>query len=175
MPVRPASWLFPGMRPLLALWPFVGLRAGRWPRLCAAVRCVGGCDRHFRSLAQAVRAVDDDPVTWRKTGFDGKHGSVLRAKLDGTHRYLIVWTNDVDVRSWRAPLDRARRHGYHCVQRLDQKPRINKLVREELVIEVVEIRAQFHRACRRIDLAVERYDLASGQRCDICPVVNGYF
>ena len=151
--------------------------AGVSPSAGSVGRAVGyiaaSRDQDLCAVPQTVGAVDDNPVARRKARVDREYLSPSRrSKIDGSRRNRIIGADDIDISSRRAALNRVRRQGHDAVQGIYQEPCIDELVRKELVVEIIEIRAQLHRAGRRIDLAVERRNFANCKIGDIGAVVG---
>ena len=68
----------------------------------------------------------------------------------------MVGLDHEDIGAARAALDRGSRHHGLVVQRVDQKTHIDELIGKQRAVLIVEERAQFDGAGRRVDLGVER-------------------
>lgn len=119
-------------------------------------RRLARCGRHdhARAVAQAVCAVDHNPLTDRHAGIDRCHWAIARADIDRSDRHPVVGVDDVDVTSRCAALDGGGRHRDDIMQRLHQKLRVDELIRKQRIVSIVELRSHFHGTGGGIDLAV---------------------
>jgi hypothetical protein len=119
-------------------------------------RRLARCGRHdhARAVAQAVCAVDHNPLTDRHAGIDRCHWAIGRADIDRSDRHPVVGVDDVDVTSRCAALDGGGRHRDDIMQRLHQKLRVDELIRKQRIVSIVELRSHFHGTGGGIDLAV---------------------
>jgi hypothetical protein len=119
-------------------------------------RRLARCGRHdhARAVAQAVCAVDRNPLTDRHAGIDRCHWAIGRADIDRSDRQPVVGVDDVDVTSRCAALDGGGRHRDDIMQRLHQKLRVDELIRTQRIVSIVELRSHFHGTGGGIDLAV---------------------
>ena len=115
-------------------------------------RC--GRHDHARAVAQAVCAVDRNPLTDRHAGIDRCHWAIGRADIDRSDRHPVIGVDDVDVTSRCAALDGGGRHRDDMMQRLHQKLRVDELIRKQRIVSIVELRSHFHGTGGGIDLAV---------------------
>jgi hypothetical protein len=109
---------------------------------------------HARAVAQAVCAVDYNPLTDRYAGIDHCHWAIGRADIDRSDRHPVVGVDDVEVTSRCAALDGGGRHRDDIMQRLHQKLRVDELIRKQRIVSIVELRSHFHGTGSGIDLAV---------------------
>ena len=119
-------------------------------------RRLARCGRHdhARAVAQAVCAVDHNPLTDRHAGIDRCHWAIGRADIDRSDRHPVVDVDDVDVTSRCAALDGGGRHRDDIMQRLHQKLRVDELIRKRRIVSIVELRSHFHGTGGGTDLAV---------------------
>src|SRR5260370_19639527 len=91
--------------------------------------------------AQAVCAVDHNPLTDRHAGIDRCHWAIGRADIDRSDRHPVVGVDDVDVTSRCAALDGGGRHRDDIMQRLHQKLRVDELIRKQRILSMATVRA----------------------------------
>src|SRR5690349_20943594 len=107
-------------------------------------------------VAQLVGTDDDHAIVDREALAHEDALAVDRAKLHRTHGHGIVGIHEIDEGARSATLDGARWHHDSIVDRINQQPDIDKLIREESLIRIGELRAQLYGAGRLVDLIVER-------------------
>ena len=111
-------------------------------------------------ILQLVEATVSDDIAW-VDAFHLGFTCVGDSRLYVAHVCDIV-LNHVDKRSLAILLNGRCRNQRHALQRIHQQTRVYELVREKRIILIVELRSPFHRAGRRINLVVERDQLAGG-------------
>src|SRR5271154_2992373 len=87
----------------------------------------GGWNGNTRAIAQPVGAVDDDPITGRKTGLDLHLVAVDGAYFDGFRGDLVVVANEVDISTRSAALDGGIRHRDDIVQSANEQADVDEL------------------------------------------------
>ncbi len=136
-------------------------------RRCTGRGCVGGriaCGRRarndFAAVLQFVLPVGDDDVPLLQAG--GKAGSVTRGLRDrnGTNADDISLTDEINVGALRAALDRGYRNEREIFARVHEQMDVDKLIRKERVVLIIEDGFEFVRSGGGIDLIVDGEKLA---------------
>ena len=131
---------------------------------------VDGCgtgrahDLHGHALLQRIHALEHDAFARREPFGDGDALALRHAERDLADRRLAVGLDDVDEGPERRALDRGRRHDGRGTQRRQLQVDVDELVREQLVVGVLEDRPEADRAGRRVDLVVHRAQRARRQQ-----------
>jgi hypothetical protein len=119
----------------------------------------GGRNDNLRVVLELVEATVGDNIS----GFNSFY---LREPVIGDPNLDVlqmgdVVLNDVHERCLAVLLDRRRRNQSYSFEGFHQQPRIDKLVRKQREIIIVESRAHFHRPRRGVDLVIESQQLAT--------------
>ena len=107
---------------------------------------------------QFVDSVDDDRVAGRDPAADRGVVSLGQLDLDLSHLDRFVRFDGVDKGRLGAALDRGGRDDHGVVKGIEQKPGVDKLIREERIVLVWKQGLDPDRPRRRIDLVVDRQD-----------------
>src|SRR3984957_11916909 len=159
---RRAVWRL-AIRPLgLTLPRGVPARPARLGRLLARLRRLRAAfgNRDLGAFLEPVGAVGDDDLARLQPLGDGDLLAVVGAERHRLRGHRVVGFDNVDEGAGRAALDRRVRHDVGALQRVDLELDVDELVREQVERRVGEGRAQLRRAGRRVDLIVDRRELA---------------
>ena len=136
-------------------------------------RRIGGRRRHGRrqphlgAVAQAVRAINDNLLARSEARADDCARRVRRPGCHFADRDGVVVLQDIDEGALSPQLHAGVGRYDNALQRVDQQPDIDELVRKQRRIRIREGRAQLERAGRQVDLIVERGEFAHGELAHI--------
>src|SRR5471030_2541054 len=113
------------------------LTAGRSARSIGGNWIASG-NRYLCAIAQAIRAIDHDCLTWREPVHDIDLVAIRGAKRHGPHADRAIRLHEKHKRARGAALDRCAWNGRLVVEGVDEKTHVDELGREQCVAAVVE-------------------------------------